>query len=121
MLIHPWDAPLDDEEWRRFLVGRDFGHIAASTPDGGYPIVVPTHFVLDGLTVLVHLARPNPIWKVIGDGSKVTVVVTAVSDDTRHIGSGHSVSFSQKGAPSGAVEYVYFDSSTRGLKRWSER
>jgi transcriptional regulator len=76
MLIHPWDAPLDDDEWRRFLVGRDFGHLAASTPDGGYPLVVPTHFVLDGMTVLVHLARPNPIWKVVGDGSKVTLVVT---------------------------------------------
>jgi len=52
---------------------------------------------------------------------KVTVEVTDESADTRHIGSGHSVSFSQKGAPSGAVEYVYFDSRTRGLKRWSER
>jgi hypothetical protein len=49
------------------------------------------------------------------------VVVTADSEETRHMGSGHSVSFSQNGAPSGSVEYVYFDSRTRGLKRWSER
>jgi len=52
---------------------------------------------------------------------KVTEVVIAASDEMRHIGSGHSVSFSQNGAPSGAVEYVYFDSSSRGLKRWSDR
>ncbi len=37
---------------------------------------------------------------------KVRVVVTPDSDEMRHIGSGHSVSFSQKGAPSGALEYV---------------
>lgn len=29
------------------------------------PIVQPTHFVLDGDRVLLHLARPNPTWRAL--------------------------------------------------------
>jgi len=52
---------------------------------------------------------------------KVRLVVTDDRAEIRHIGSGHDVSFSQNGAPSGAFEYVYRDVRSRGLKRWSDR
>lgn len=62
VLIHPWDAPLDAAEWQAFLAeGHDFGQLIAAGRGRDVPVVVPTHFVLDGADrVLVHLARPNP-------------------------------------------------------------
>jgi transcriptional regulator len=61
MLIHPWDAAISDTEWRDWLAGHDFGQLAVSDPDNGAPHVIPTHFVVDGDTLLVHLARPNKV------------------------------------------------------------
>ncbi|MDA3629536.1 FMN-binding negative transcriptional regulator [Saccharopolyspora oryzae] len=63
--MHPWDAARDDEEWRRWLAdGHDFGQLVAVDPERR-PIVQPTHFALDGDRVLIHLARPNPIWRAL--------------------------------------------------------
>jgi transcriptional regulator len=77
MLIHPWDAAIDDDEWRSWLAqGRDFGQlIAAGGPDREWPIVVPTHFLLQGQTILLHLARPNPVWHAIDENARVMVSV----------------------------------------------
>ncbi|MGW3352136.1 FMN-binding negative transcriptional regulator [Nonomuraea rubra] len=83
MLIHPWDAALDDEEWRSWLRTRDFGQIAVNGVAGAPPVVVPTHFLYDGdAEVLLHLARPNPIWAAL-EASPVAVV--SVHDDYAYI------------------------------------
>ena len=43
------------------------------------PVVVPTHFVYDGdATVLLHLARPNPIWRAVEENPHV--VLSVVND-----------------------------------------
>lgn len=68
MLIHRHDAPLDEAEWRAFLAAHDFGELIAPGDGRDLPIVVPTHFVWDGATeVLLHLARPNPVWEALAE------------------------------------------------------
>jgi transcriptional regulator len=63
VLIHRHDAPLDDEEWREFLRGHDFGEVIAPGRDRDLPVVAPAHFIWDGdREILLHLARPNGIW-----------------------------------------------------------
>lgn len=75
MLIHPWDAALDEDEWRRWLAdGHDFGELAVNHTDHP-PVVVPTHFVIVGDHLLVHLARTNPVWPAIVAQPKVLMSV----------------------------------------------
>jgi transcriptional regulator len=64
MLIHPWDAALDATEWQDWLTSHErFGLLAVNNRDPRQaPIVVPTHFTVAGEELLVHLARPNPVW-----------------------------------------------------------
>jgi len=79
MLVHPWDAGLDEEEWRGWLdEGHDFGQLCVNGLPGHPPVVVPTHFVRDGTRLLVHLARPNPVWEAIERDPQV--VLTVVGD-----------------------------------------
>jgi transcriptional regulator len=83
MLIQPWDAARDDDEWRGWLRTHDFGQLAANGVDGGPPVVVPTHFLYDGgQEVLLHLARPNPIWAALSANPSVVV---SVFDDYAYI------------------------------------
>ena len=85
MLIHPWDAAVDDDEWRNWLQPRDFGLLVAAGRDRTVPVVVPTHFVYDGAeTVLLHLARPNPVWRAVEENPHVVLTVT---DDVAYIPS----------------------------------
>lgn len=64
MLIHPWDAALSEAEWREWLDSTaKFGVLAVNNLDPSHaPIVVPTHFSAGDGVLLVHLARPNPVW-----------------------------------------------------------
>lgn len=64
MLVRPWDAPLDDSEWREWLDAHDFGQLAVNGLPGEPPSVQPLHFAYDAERgeVLGHLARPNPLW-----------------------------------------------------------
>jgi transcriptional regulator len=79
MLIHPWDAALDEDEWRRWLSdGHDFGQLSANQPGTLPPIVVPTHFAPDGDRLLVHLARTNPAWSAIE--ARPNVLMSVVED-----------------------------------------
>ncbi|MEE1669946.1 FMN-binding negative transcriptional regulator [Streptomyces sp. WAC07094] len=77
MLIHPWDAPQDDSEWQRWLVGRDFGQLAVNGPPGEPPYVQPLHFAYDKDRgeVVGHLARPNPLWAAIEANPEVLLSV----------------------------------------------
>src|SRR6186997_1169039 len=54
MLIHPWDAALDPAQ---------------------APVVVPTHFTLADDELLVHLARPNPVWPHLEAAAEVRLTV----------------------------------------------
>jgi transcriptional regulator len=75
VLIHPWDAGLDDDEWRSFVSAQGFGHLLASGRDRDVPVAVPTQLVLAGEHVLLHLARPNPVWAAIEENPRVLVAV----------------------------------------------
>ncbi|MDT4982223.1 MAG: transcriptional regulator [Pseudonocardiales bacterium] len=97
MLIHPWDAGGSDEEWVDFVRGtggthssRDggtpagggiaagggFGHLVASGRDRDVPVVVPTQFALVSADlVLLHLARPNPIWSALAENPSVLLSI----------------------------------------------
>jgi transcriptional regulator len=81
VLVHPWDAPLDDAEWREWLARNDFGQLIAPGRGREVPVVVPTHFHYDGTTTLrLHLARPNPVWAAIEESP--TVLFTVIGDWT---------------------------------------
>src|SRR6476620_12150240 len=95
MLVHPWDGPVYEHEWREALPVLDFGLlIAPGGPERELPVVVPTHFLFDGnRTIELHLARPNPVWAafeerpramltVVGDYVYVPAEVNAGDDPT---------------------------------------
>lgn len=95
MLVHPWDEPVDEHEWREALRVLDFGQLVApGGPERELPVVVPTHFLFDGdRTIELHLARPNPVWAaleerpralltVVGDYVYVPAEVNAGDDPT---------------------------------------
>ncbi|MFF4145082.1 FMN-binding negative transcriptional regulator [Streptomyces sp. NPDC001698] len=76
MFIQPWDAGLDDAEWQTWIAdGHDFGQLSVNGLPGQAPIVAPTHFTTDNGQLLVHLARPNPVWKAIEHDPHVTFTV----------------------------------------------
>ena len=77
MLIHPWDAGVSEDEWTEFVRAQGFGHLIASGHDRDIPVVVPTQFALaDAQTVLLHLARPNPVWKALEADAHVVLALT---------------------------------------------
>jgi transcriptional regulator len=80
MLVHPWDAPNHDDEWRAVLQDLEFGQlIAPGGPDRELPVVVPTHFTFDDdCTVELHLAKPNPIWRALAERPRA--LLTVVTD-----------------------------------------
>jgi transcriptional regulator len=84
MLVHPWDAAIDPDEWRDFVVTQGFGQLIASGRDREVPIVVPTQFVLDGDIVWLHLARPNPVWGAIDERP---VVLLSIAGDWAYVPS----------------------------------
>jgi transcriptional regulator len=77
MLIHPWDAATGDDEWKTWLAqGRDFGQIIAPGSGRDLPVVVPTHFLYHGdATILLHLARPNPVWAAFEEHPRAMLTV----------------------------------------------
>ncbi|GGX04272.1 transcriptional regulator [Streptomyces malachitofuscus] len=80
MLIHPWDAPRDDDEWQGWLAVHDFGQLAVNGPPGEPPYVQPLHFAYDAGRgeAVTHLARPNPLWPALEANPEV---VLSVVDD----------------------------------------
>jgi len=77
MLIHPWDAALDAAEWQDWLARTDrFGMLAVNNVDPAQaPVVVPTHFTIAGDELLMHLARPNPVWPHLEAAAEVRLTV----------------------------------------------
>ena len=80
MLIHRWDAAVSEQQWRDFVHAQGFGHLVAAGKDREYPLVVPTQFALtvgeggEDL-ILMHLARPNPIWQALSENPRVVMSV----------------------------------------------
>lgn len=77
MLIHPWDAAVSPSEWREWLATTDrFGVLAVNNVDPAHaPVLLPTHFTLAGEELLVHLARPNPVWRHLEVAGEVRLAV----------------------------------------------
>ncbi|HUS62483.1 MAG TPA: FMN-binding negative transcriptional regulator [Acidimicrobiales bacterium] len=75
MLIHRWDEPVDDDEWRAFIAAYEFGHLVAAGCDRDVAVVVPTQFVFLGDEVVLHLAKPNPVWSAIEENPSVLLSV----------------------------------------------
>jgi transcriptional regulator len=98
MLIHPWDAGASEHEWIDFVRAQGFGHLVAGGRDREVPVVVPTQFLLlDATRVLLHLARPNPIWAALdenpavllslaGDWAYVPAAWKAIGDEDPRMG-----------------------------------
>ncbi|GGS50330.1 transcriptional regulator [Planobispora rosea] len=88
MLIHPWDAATEDEALD-FVRANEFGHLIASGRDRDVPVVVPTQFLLTGdREILLHLARPNPIWAAIEENP---AVLLSVAGDWAYIPGGWKI------------------------------
>jgi transcriptional regulator len=85
VLVHPWDAARDSEEWRRFVAEQGFGQLIAAGRGREFPVVVPTQYVLEPERVVLHLARPNPIWAAIAENP---VVLLSVAGDWAFVPSG---------------------------------
>ena len=77
MLIHPWDAALDTAEWQQWLDSTDrFGVLAVNNLDPAKaPLMLPTHFTLADDELLLHLARPNPVWPHLEKAAQVRLAV----------------------------------------------
>ena len=76
MFIRRHDEPLSDEEWHAFLAEHDFGELIVPGVGRDLPIVVPTHFIYDGdKTVLLHLAKPNPVWEALEERPRALLSV----------------------------------------------
>lgn len=84
MLVHPWDGPIDDQEWRTFVRTQGFGQLVASGRNRDVPVIVPTQYVLQEDRALFHLARGNPIWSAIAENPRV---VLSVAGDWSYIPS----------------------------------
>jgi transcriptional regulator len=76
VLVHPWDAPLDDDEWRALLRGAALGVLTTVGEVDGWPVAVPTQFaVVDDDEIVLHLARPNPVWRALEQDDRVLLTV----------------------------------------------
>jgi len=92
VLIHPWDAGISEQQWVEFVRTQGFGQLVASGRDREVPVIVPTQYALVSpspgshaptagetlIEVVLHLARPNPIWDAIDENS--TVVLSVAGD-----------------------------------------
>jgi transcriptional regulator len=84
MLVHPWDAGGPDAEWRAFVTDQGFGQLVASGRGRDIAVVVPTQYVLADDEVLLHLARPNPVWDALAENP---MVVLSVAGDWAYVPS----------------------------------
>jgi transcriptional regulator len=76
MLIHPWDAGMSEDEWSSFVRATGFGHLVAAGRGRDVPVVVPTQYALvDATQVVLHLARPNPIWTALAENDQVVLSI----------------------------------------------
>jgi transcriptional regulator len=85
VLIHPWDATTGPDECLPFLRDQGFGHLIAAGRGREVPVVVPTQYIVGSespLEILLHLARPNPIWAALEENP---IVLLSVAGDWAYI------------------------------------
>ncbi|MBK5289618.1 MAG: FMN-binding negative transcriptional regulator [Acidimicrobiia bacterium] len=87
MLIRSADRG-SEVEWRAFLAAHAFGQLVAGGRDRDLPVVVPTQFVVNDDEIVLHLARPNPIWDAVEENDQV---VLSVAGDWAYIPSAWKV------------------------------
>jgi len=76
VLVHPWDAPVDESEWRAVLASYAFGVLTSVGLVDGWPVAVPTQFsVAWADEIVLHLARPNPFWRALSEDDRVLLTV----------------------------------------------
>ncbi|MBN9374914.1 MAG: FMN-binding negative transcriptional regulator [Cellulomonas sp.] len=78
MFVQPWDAAIDTDEWRNWLAtSGHFGVLAVNNLDPAQaPLVIPTHFTaVSADEILLHLARPNPVWPHLEAAAQVRISV----------------------------------------------
>jgi len=65
-------------EWQDWLATTDrFGILAVNNLDPARaPLVLPLHFTVAGDELLMHLARPNPVWPHLEAAAEVRLAVT---------------------------------------------
>ncbi|GAA0412148.1 transcriptional regulator [Acrocarpospora corrugata] len=104
MLIHPWDAG-SDEESLAFVRANAFGQLIAGGRGRDVPVVVPTQFVLvDDRRVVLHLARPNPVWRAIEENPNV---VLSVAGDWAYVPGAWKV-MPGEGDPGAGIPTTYY-------------
>jgi hypothetical protein len=61
MSVPPPGRSLGESGWRPRLGGQGVGHLVSAGPEpDGWPVIVPTRFVLEGAEVLTHVAAAHP-------------------------------------------------------------
>ena len=84
MFVPRPDAPRDEAECWEHLRQVGFGTLVApGGPDREVPVLVPAQFtVTAGRSVLLHLARPNPVWAALAERP---VAVLSVAQDWAYV------------------------------------
>jgi transcriptional regulator len=76
VLVHPWDAPVDEGEWQAVLASYSFGVLQSVGLVDGWPVAVPTQFAVAWSDeIVLHLARPNPFWRALAADDRVLLTV----------------------------------------------
>ena len=76
VLVHPWDAPVDEAEWRGVLASYPFGVLQSVGLVDGWPVAVPTQFAVAWSDeIVLHLARRNPFWRALAADDRVLLTV----------------------------------------------
>jgi transcriptional regulator len=76
VLIHPWDQGQTDDQWIDFVRAQGFAQLVAGGYGRLYPVIVPTQFVMmSPRDIVLHLARPSPIWAAIEENPTVALSV----------------------------------------------
>ena len=76
MLIHPWDQGTSTDQWMSFVRDQGFGHFIAAGRQRDVPVAVPTQFALRSPDeVVLHLARPNPVWDALTENPRAMLSV----------------------------------------------
>jgi transcriptional regulator len=76
MLVHPYDNAMSENEWRDWISKSPrFGVLAVGAGEGQAPIMVPTHFVLRGDEILIHLHKVNDALPLLEVNKKVSLSI----------------------------------------------
>ena len=76
MLVHPYDSAMSEDEWRAWIAqSAKFGVLAVGAGAGQAPILVPTHFVLNGDEIVMHLHKVNDALPHLETGAQVSLSI----------------------------------------------